>query len=344
MARQFRSLDLNLLRVFDAVMAERNLTRAAISLSMTQPAVSNALRRLREALGDDLVVRAGYGVQPTPQAQMLWPTVRGALAQLQEALAPTPFDARAANNTFVLAMADATAAALVPPLIRRVETTAPGVSIRVMPLTTRDPRALLESGEADLAVGYFPSVLAAIAQRTMQDAEPDVLAHQRLYDGRYVCALRRGHRLLQEPLSLDAYCAAHHVLVSFSGKPYGFVDEALAGLKRTRRIVLTVNQFFTAARVVSESDLLTVLPHHFLRSTGIADQLTTVTLPFDIDHVHVELLWHRLRDDRAGYAWLRQLVGEAARLAFHSPGDGPVLHDDIELRTPSTPGVISESG
>ncbi len=330
MIAKFKNLDLNLLRVFDAVMAERNLTRAASSLAMTQPAVSNALRRLREALGDDLVVRAGYGVEPTAQAQALWPAVRSALAQLQQALIPEPFDAAQANSTFVLAMADATSAALVPPLIRRVDAEAPGVSLRVMPLTTRDPREMLETGEADLAVGYFPSVLAAIAQRGMQDAEPDVLAHQRLYDGEYVCAMRREHVLAGRSITLDEYCAAHHVLVSLSGKPFGFVDEALAGLKRQRRIVLTVNQFFTAALVVSGSELLTVLPRHFLGSTGIAERLATVPLPLTIDQVHVEMVWHRLRDDRAGYAWLREAVLDAAREAFRGP------HEGRGLQHPST--------
>jgi DNA-binding transcriptional LysR family regulator len=238
------------------------------------------------------------------------------LSQLREALIPEPFDPRAANSTFVVAMADATAAALAPPLMRQLAEEAPGVSIRLIPLTTRDPRLLLESGEADLAVGYFPSVLATIVQRGMQDAEPDVLAHQRLYDGHYVCAMRRGHPLAAAPISLADYCSARHVLVSLSGKPFGFVDEALAGLRLQRRIVLTVNQFFTAGLVVSCSDLLTVLPKHFLGSTGLSSQLATSTLPFAIDQVHVEMLWHRLRDDQAGYGWLRRAVKSAADEAF----------------------------
>src|SRR6476659_7269534 len=114
----FRTLDLNLLRVFDEVMAERNLTRAARNLSLTQPAVSNSLRRLRELLGDELVRRAGAGVEPTPRALALWPTVREALRQLQHTLAPSEFDPASARTTFVLAMADATAAELMPGLVR----------------------------------------------------------------------------------------------------------------------------------------------------------------------------------------------------------------------------------
>ena len=121
----FRSLDLNLLRVFDEVMAERSLTRAAHKLSLTQPAVSNALRRLREVLGDDLVVRSGHGVEPTQRALALWPPVREALAQLQESLAPGLFEPTTATSTFVLAMSDATAATLVPGLVEMKHPSSP---------------------------------------------------------------------------------------------------------------------------------------------------------------------------------------------------------------------------
>ncbi|MGQ2981824.1 MAG: LysR family transcriptional regulator, partial [Polaromonas sp.] len=139
----FRTLDLNLLRVFDEVMAERSLTRAARNLSLTQPAVSNALRRLRDTLGDELVQRSGHGMAPTPRALAIWPAVRDSLQQLQESLAPNEFEPATANTTFVLAMADATAAELIPGLVDTLELEAPGVSVRVVPLTTRDPRRLL---------------------------------------------------------------------------------------------------------------------------------------------------------------------------------------------------------
>src|SRR3954468_24174013 len=132
----FRTFDLNLLRVFDQVMAERNLTRAARNLSMTQPAVSNALSRLRDALGDKLVTRSGYGVEPTPRALALWPSVGDALRQLESALTPGQFIASKATNTFVVAMADATAAELVPGLVEIIENDAPGISMRVLPLST----------------------------------------------------------------------------------------------------------------------------------------------------------------------------------------------------------------
>ena len=308
----FRTLDLNLLRVFDEVMAERNLTRAAEKLAITQPAVSNALRRLREVLGDELVTRRGHGVEPTPRALALWPAVRHALAQLQETLSPGRFDPASAQTTFVLAMADATGATLIPPLIEIVEREAPGVSLRVVPLTTRDPRRLLDDESADMAVGYFPAVLADLTARAQSD---NVVAHEstRLYDSEYVCVMRADHPLAAVPMTLDLYCAARHLLVSFSGKPFGFIDGALAALGRERRIVLTVNQFFTAGRVVATTDLLTVLPRHFVGVASVRDELVWRPLPMTLPPVHVDALWHRRRNHDPAHRWLREAIARAAR-------------------------------
>ena len=128
------------------------------------------------------------------------------------------------------------------------------------------------NGITDMAVGYFPSALADLTARA-QSGDVVAFDSRRLYDGEYVCVMRQGHPLAAEPLTLDAYCAARHMLVSFSGRPFGFIDEALASLGRERKVVITVNQFFTAGRVVMDSDLLTVLPRHFVPVTGLADTL-----------------------------------------------------------------------
>ena len=313
----FRTLDLNLLRVFDEVMAERNLTRAARNLSLTQPAVSNALRRLRETLGDELVQRSGQGMAPTPRAVAIWPAVREALRQLQASLIPNEFVPAEATLTFVLAMADATAASLIPGLNDTLEQEAPGIALRVIPLTTRDPRQLLDDESCDLAVGYFPSVVPDLTAKA-QSGETMPFLFQRLYDDEYVCVMRKDNPLASGPFTLSRYCSARHMLVSFSGRPYGFVDESLAALGRERRVVLTVNQFFTAGRVVANSNLLTVLPRHFVQVTGIADQLAQRPLPFKVSPVHVDALWHRRSHQRSAHVWLRQAAMRAAEKAFSS--------------------------
>jgi DNA-binding transcriptional LysR family regulator len=311
----FRSFDLNLLRVFDEVMAERSLTRAARNLSLTQPAISNAMRRLRDTLGDELLRRSGQGVEPTPRALALWPTVREALRQLQETLAPGAFEPASAQTTFVLAMADATAAEIVPGLAHILETEAPGLALRVLPLATRDPRRLLEDGAADLAIGYFPAALADMTA-SEQAGLGAGFEHRRLYDGEYVAVMRTGHALARGPLTLARFCAARHLLVSFSGRPFGFIDEALASLGERRRVVMTVNQFFTAGQVVANSNLLTVLPRHFVRTTGMAPNLLLRDLPFDVPPVHVDMLWHRRARVLGAQGWLRDAVVRAAHKAF----------------------------
>ena len=226
----FLTLDLNLLRVFDAVMTEQNLTRAAGHLAMTQPAVSNAIKRLRESLGDELLIRTAYGVKPTPRAEALWPSVRSALASLEAAVTPETFDVSKTHATFRMAMADATAAFWLPSLMRSIEREAPGVNVRMMPLTTREPRPMLLRGDIDLAVGFFPGVAAQLSSET---GSP--IRHERLYSGKYVCVMRRGHPLADKELTLDNYCAANHLLVSFSGRAHGLIDEALSQIHRERR-------------------------------------------------------------------------------------------------------------
>jgi DNA-binding transcriptional LysR family regulator len=305
----FRTLDLNLLRVFDAVMAEGSLTRASAGLAMTQPAVSQALRRLRETVGEDLFVRVAHGVRPTPHAEALWPQVRAALGALRQALVPGDFDPRRDPVQLRIAMADATAALLAPALVARIEEDEALVNLRVLPLTTRDPRRLVESGDADLAVGYFPELVTTIVAQ----GRDSHLLHARLYESRYVCVMRSGHPLAQRALTLDEYCAAHHLLVSFSGRPHGYVDEALASLGRQRRVVLTVNQFFTAGRVVARSNLLAVLPEGFVEATGYGHELVIRELPMALQPVHVEMIWHLRHDADPAHRWLRVLMQAAAQ-------------------------------
>lgn len=305
----FRTLDLNLLRVFDTVMAEGSLTRAAAVLSITQPAASHALKRLHDAVGDVLFIRTASGMRPTARAQALWPQVHAALSSLQRTLAPGSFDPKSDAANFRIAMADATATLLVPGMLRAIEASDAMANLRVLPLVTRNPSRLLEQGEADLAVGHFPDLIAALVAQ----GDDALLHHMRLYDTRYVCVMRRGHPLTHKRLTLDAFCAAHHLLVSFSGRPQGLVDRALADIGRQRRVVLTVNQFYVAGQVVAHSDLLTTLPLSFLQATGLPGELLTRELPFDPGAVHVEMVWHLRRDADPAHRWLRETMLGSAR-------------------------------
>lgn len=309
MGMSFRSLDLNLLRVFDVVMTERHVTRAAERLAMTQPAVSNALRRLREALGDELFVPSPTGVTPTRQAQTLWPTVRDALQALQQAIAPAGFDPRQDVREFGLAMADATAALLMPELVHVWRRDGVPSTLQLIGLDSRDPRPLLEHGQAQVAVGFFPDVVREMA--AAPDEAPTQV--QPLYACRYVAVMRHDHALAAKPrLSLDDFCAADQLRVNFAGRPRGYVDEALARLGRSRRVVVTVDQFSTAGTIVRHSDLLTVLPRSFVPATGFAAELATRELPIMLPPIDVAMLWHRRHEHDPAQQWLRAAMRQAA--------------------------------
>lgn len=317
----FKNLDLNLLRVFDAVMSEQNLTRAAERLTMTQPAVSNALKRMRMSLHDDLLVRTAHGMRATARAEELWPTVRDALAQFENSIAPPAVDITAIESTFRLAMPDSMAVLLLPSLVGAIKEEAPGVRICTVPLTTREPRPMLSAGDVDIAVGSFPGVLAEIAESRGSAASQ--IQHCRLYNGKYVCAMRREHPLAAADLSLDAYCEADHLQVSVSGRARSMLDDVLAGLGRKRTILLTVNQYFTAGKVIENSNLLVVLPLHLLGATGMGAMLVWKPLPFLLSELNVDMLWHERAARSPAHSWLRKKILQTVQL---SPGHHSAPH------------------
>ncbi|MEO7336055.1 MAG: LysR family transcriptional regulator [Caldimonas sp.] len=330
----FRSLDLNLLRVFDVVMAERHVTRAAERLAMTQPAVSNAMRRLREAVGEELFVPGPAGVTPTRHAEALWPTVHASLQELSALIEPAGFDPGRDSRDFAIAMADATATVLMPTLVedwRRLGVVSP---LKLVGLDSRDPRSMLEHGHADLAVGFFPEVARELAG----DAGFGTARLEALYDDTYVAVMRHDHPLASHAaLSLDNYCDARHLRVDFAGRPRGYVDEALARLGRERRVVVTVEQFSTAGAIVSRSDLVAVLPRSFVPATGFAAVLACRALPFALPPICVSLLWHRRHEHDPAQRWLRDaVIRAAARVATALPGDAAV-----QPRLASTRSTIS---
>lgn len=306
----FRTLDLNLLRVFDAVMTEGSMTRAAEVLAITQPAASHALKRLHAWVGEPLFQRMATGMKPTARAQALWPQVRSALLELQRSLAPGAFDPRVDRAEFRITLADAVATTLAPSMVATLESEAAQTDLRFLPLTTRDPRSALQEEQTDLAIGHFPALLSAL----LAEGERALLRHRRLHRTDYVCVMRPGHPLAEGELTLDRYCSARHVLVSVSGGAYAAVDEALALLGRRRRVVLTVNQYHTAGRVVTQSDLVTVLPASFVEASTSRAVLTR-PLPLDIGPLTVEMVWLTRRDDDPPHRWLRELVERSARFS-----------------------------
>jgi DNA-binding transcriptional LysR family regulator len=288
--------DLNLLTVFDAVMTELNVTRAAQHLHMTQPAVSNALKRLRHLVNDELFTKVPNGVSPTPKAIEIWLPIRDALTQIRQTLEPDEFEPTTATVTFTIAMNDFSAALVLPRLIGVLEKLAPQVDVRTMPTTNVNAAMLLEQAEIDLALGVFPNPVARLRSQT-------------LFRSSFVCMMRRGHPLAAEPLTLARYVEAKHLLVTLTGESTGFIDLMLQECGLKRRIALTVNQFAVAPQIVAASDLITVLPTRLLATGELVEQLHFVLPPIEIAPTTLKMMWHERQHRNLAQVWLRsQLI------------------------------------
>lgn len=296
------SLDLNLLLVFDAVMAERHVTRAAERVGLSQPAVSNALSRLRHRLKDELFVRSSGGMRPTARAIELAEPVRRALAELEQALDQSAFDPSTARRAFRIATNDYCVAALMPALVRALTERAPGVDLHCMPTGGRG-LALLDDGAADFAISAF-------------DDLPDRFGSALLFRDTFACVMRKGHELASAPLTLERYAAASHLLVSLRGDPRGFVDTALARRGLTRRIGMTVNQFAVAPSIIAASDMIMTMPRRMaclyvpLHDLHVTDP--PLETPAPIGFSSAIMVWHQRLSDHPAHRWFRDAVVEVA--------------------------------
>ena len=292
-AMNVQDIDLNLLRVFDAVLHEGGVTAAAARLELTQPAVSNALARLRKLFGDPLFVRTPEGMDATPFARELAQPVRQALALLESALAHGPgFDPATATRTFRFYMSDLGQIEFLPPLIERVESRAPGVRLEAVALDVEDIGAALASGTLDLAVGFLPALGPPLQRRA-------------LFRDPYVCLMRAEHEITS--LTRKRFLDASHVLVSYRGG-HRVIEEAFerAGV----RVALRVPHFTVVPMVLERSDLILTLPARVARVYERQGRLKALPAPLPIPVADVGVHWHERFDADAGNRWLRQQVVE----------------------------------
>jgi len=288
-----RPQELNLLVIFDAIMMERSISRAADRLSMTQPAVSNAVARMRTAWNDTLFVKDGRNIQPTLYAKNLWAHVREPLTQLTEAIDPTEFDPASDKRTFRVCAADIVVDIAWPTLRKLVETQAPGINIHAYPYTIINTERSLNDAKVDLVVG-------AIAPSST------TFNSEFLFNANYVCVMRPGHPLTQQPLTLDAFAKAEHLLVSLSGDTTGFTDLALSQSGLRRRIAMTVNHFSAVAPLLEDSQLIAVVPSTTISDAIFSERLAVMPMPVEIPPNQVACFWHKRQDNDPGFNWLRQ--------------------------------------
>lgn len=316
---QLAKLDLNLLVAFDALSRERNVTRAAQRTGVTQSAMSHALSRLRELLSDPLLVRGRGGMMLTPRAEALVVPLRSGLSTLGRALAqPASFDAASARRAFRIASPDLFDVLVVPRLLQRIRSEAPGIDVVVAPLAERGLAERLESGELDVAVA--PRVDPVSGEDAV--GAPAGLLQSRLLRDRFACFLRAEHPALSAAskrkrstprLTLQVFSELSHALISPSGEGPGFVDQLLAAQGLRRRIALRIPHFYAALAIVAKSDLVLTAPRALGYLAPEASAVTMIECPLPLPRHSVNLVWHERYAKDPGHTWLRQLLSDVSR-------------------------------
>lgn len=293
-----RRIDLNLLVALQALLEERNVTRAAQRLGMSQPAASRALGRLRALFSDALLVDAPGGYVLSARANEIRPHLQRILAGVGDMLEANAFDPATATGHIRLLMPDLQAAVLAPHLLARLAREAP-----LLDLDIAAPGAngfeMLEHGGAEAMVALIDDAPAGIQRR-------------RLYDEELVTLMRAQHPALARKLTLERFLTLEHIVVSVTGVGAAPVDEALARLGQTRRVKLRVPNFFAAVEIAARSDLVMTLPASLARSTATMERFVSLAPPLDLGTFTMSLAWHARQQDAPRHIWLRRAIVAAA--------------------------------
>ena len=295
-----RSVDLNLLVALDALLSERHVTRAADRVGLSQPAMSNALGRLRRIFADQLLVRTASGMQPTPRAQALQESICPVLRQIERVFeADTSFDPARATRTFGVRLSDLLSFLLLPALLDRIKRQAPGIALDVLHLAPAATVDSLERDEIDVAVSMNLEHSSAIRSEVM-------------FRDRIVCVMRRSHPLARHELDLKSFLAQRHLKVSMSPTDLRFVDDVLARRQLKRDVALTVPHWLIVPHVLARTDFLSVMPGR-LAASMTGKSLVARDLPFASASFDWTLYWHRRHDANRAIAWLREVIREVCR-------------------------------
>lgn len=300
--RNIDDFDLNLLRVLNVLLREGSVTKASQQLNLSQPAMSNALNRLRQQLNDPVVVRVGNRMVPTPKALSLAEPVGESLRLIQQTLQGRAFNPATLEVQARLLATDYVSGVLLPPLTRRLRSLAPGVSLAVISPSEAGSSAMLGEGKCDIALAGPSAELH------------DSLKQQKLFDEEFVCIARRKHPLLKKGLTLDVYCEAEHVMASPRGGGFSSpLDDALASAGRKRKVCLSVSQFLLGPRLVSQSDMLMTAGKRLADSFAKELDLVVYPLPFKAPGFRIVQAWHMRLDRDPMQKWLRAQIHECAK-------------------------------
>lgn len=298
MKNDIRALDLNLLKALDALLDEGSVTRAAQRLSLTQPAVSGMLTRLRDYFGDPLFVRTSHGMVPTLRASELSVPVKQILTDIAILLKPMQFDPMTAELTYTLVATDYALKAVVVPLIAALKQHAPRIRIAVRSVDSERMYQQLSRGEVDLAL-------------VTPQTTPDDLHGRALYQEEYVCVARSHHPLAAaSEMTLEQFCEQEHILVSTEGRFMGVTDEALAELSLTRRVGVSVNSFLVIPDILRSTDMIAVVPG---RMVPVDSDLAIIPLPLNVPGFTKSMAWHERTHRDPAHRWIRALCVEISQ-------------------------------
>lgn len=297
------SKDLNLLRVFQILWLERNVSKAAVKLGLSQPALSNALARLRLEFNDALFVRASRGIVPTPTAEKIHSQVELIIQEASRLYEEgNAFDPKTSDRVFTIMATDYFEQLLLPELLQMLEREAPHMKLISKSLSGKLPKEQMEQQECDLAIaGYFKQL-------------PEGFYQQQLFKDEFSCVVRPGHPVLKEKLTIKKYLQYKHVLINPSGDLKGTVDELLAKDKLERLIIAGTSSFMAPGRVIQRTDFILTAPDKLCQHFKEVYQLVLLPPPLKIPAIKVVQVWHQRVHNDPPARWLRSKIAELSVL------------------------------
>jgi DNA-binding transcriptional LysR family regulator len=292
------NLDFNLLKVLDALIGERNVTRAGVRLGRSQPAVSNALNRLRKILGDDLLVRGPQGFVLTPRAEAIRAPLREAIALAESCLAgETQFNAATATGVFRLSTPDRLSMAVVPPLFDRLRKLAPNMSLQILTADRKQALDLLDQDRTDLALGWL-------------DEKPSHFSAEFMLAENLFCVFRRDHPILKRGVKFDiaAVLSFPHLIVSATGNRTAIFDDLLLRHRLRRRALVAVTNFTAVPHLLARSDMIGVFTDLASNVFERSFKLARRAVPVNVGKISTNMVWHHRNDKDKKHVWLRQQI------------------------------------
>lgn len=292
---KLKDVDLNLLVVFQQLLRDQRVSKAAESLELSQPAVSSALNRLRRLLDDQLFIRTSRGMQPTPFAEELAEPLLAALGSIQGTLnRRSLFDPLVSTRRFALALADVGEIYFLPRLMGSLTAAAPGIGLDAVSNQDRDLKEQMEEGKVDLAIGFLPDLKTDVYQR-------------RLFKQRYVCLFRENHPLARTDFSIEDFSKANHVIV-MSGRGHARINELIDRTVRSRLVQLHIPHFVALPDILLATDLIATIPEKIAAHLALTFPLKFVRHPVVLPDFQINLFWHAKYHHEPGNQWLRRLI------------------------------------